>query len=280
MSTIHGDCLNIPLDDNSVDLVFTSPPYEDARTYGIDCKLKGRDWVDYYVPRYMECLRVSCGLVAWVVQGRTRKFEWSATPAMLMVALQEAGAKLRNPPIYKRVGIPGSGGPDWLRSDYEWIVCATRDGGKLAWSDNVAMGAPPKYEVGGAMSNRNREGQRRNESGRGKLIAKGQSRGYTLPAKANPGNIIDCGAAGGNNIGSSLAHENEAPFPEKLAELFVRSFCPPDGTVLDPFCGSGTTLAVAAKHGRKGIGMDIRESQIELTKRRLEEVSVLWEPIP
>ena len=70
-------------------------------------------------------------------------------------------------------------------------------------------------------------------------------------------------------MGHSLAHENEAPFPESLVEPFVRCFCPPDGVVLDPFCGSGTTLAVALRLGRGAIGVDIRESQIELTKRRL-----------
>jgi hypothetical protein len=40
-----------------------------------------------------------------------------------MAALHEAGFKLRKPPIFQRVGIPGSGGPDWLRNDYEFVVC-------------------------------------------------------------------------------------------------------------------------------------------------------------
>jgi len=67
-----------------------------------------------------------------------------------------------------------------------------------------------------------------------------------------------------------LAHENEAPFPEKLAEFMVRSFCPPNGIVLDPFAGSGTTCAVAKKWGRKYIGIDIRQSQVDLTNRRIK----------
>ena len=75
-------------------------------------------------------------------------------------------------------------------------------------------------------------------------------------------------------MGSQMAHENEAPFPEKLAEFFALSFCPPDGTIYDGFCGSGTTGAVAIKHGRNFIGTDVRESQIELTKRRLATVQL------
>lgn len=72
-------------------------------------------------------------------------------------------------------------------------------------------------------------------------------------------------------MGSPLAHESEAAFPESLAEFFIRSFCPPGGTVLDPFCGSGTSLKVSKAWGRRSIGIDCRESQIELSTRRLQE---------
>jgi len=70
-------------------------------------------------------------------------------------------------------------------------------------------------------------------------------------------------------MGDGLAHRNEAPFPESLAEFMIRSFCPPRGTVLDPFLGSGTTAAVAKKTGRFFTGIDIRQSQIKLSKLRL-----------
>ena len=119
-------------------------------------------------------------------------------------------------------------------------------------------------------------GCRKQDGSRDSMIRKGDDEAvsvqvapdYTPPALANPGNVIHC-KAGGGHMGSKLAHENEAPFPEKLAEAFVLSFCPPGGTVMDPFCGSGTTLAVAKKHGRNAIGIDIRASQGELTGRRL-----------
>jgi DNA modification methylase len=65
----------------------------------------------------------------------------------------------------------------------------------------------------------------------------------------------------------------EAPFAEDLAEFFVRSFCPPGGVVCDPFCGSGTTLKVAVACGGRALGCDVRPSQVELTRRRVEESS-------
>jgi DNA modification methylase len=82
---------------------------------------------------------------------------------------------------------------------------------------------------------------------------------------------IRSGIVGGGVMGSSLAHENEAPFPEWLAEFFVRTFCPEGGVVLDPFCGSGTTLAVARQWGRNAVGIDLRESQVALTRERLAQ---------
>ena len=283
--------------------MFGSPPYEDARTYGMDFKVKGQAWVDWMFPRVIESLRICRGLVAFVVEGKTKNFRWSATPALLMADLHKSGVHLRNPPAFHRVGIPGSGGPDWLRNDYEFIVCAT-SGGKLPWSDNTAMGHPPKWAPGGKMSNRTADGRRKNardkpgtrvartnqwghskNSGGTQMVGGKVRSGKDCPSykvtkkydgvtKANPGNVIKC-VVGGGVMGHPLAHENEAPFPLSLAEAFVRSFCPPGGIVLDPFSGSGTTGHAATEYGRHYIGIDCRESQTELAGRRLAEVQTL-----
>lgn len=283
----------------SVNLCFGSPPYEDARTYGMGFKLKGQDWVDWMVERIVEAVRITDGLVAMVVEGKTNDFQWSCTPALLMADLHRSGIRLRKPPVFHRVGIPGSGGPDWLRNDFEFIVCCTGakwDGTepKLPWSDPTALGHPPKWAPGGAMSNRTVDGTRINEKpwGEGGFLPetkKGdavrrrvmtipravqhggqENTSYAEPVKANPGNVLKYNVGGGV-MGSQLCHENEAPFPEQLAEFFVRSFCPPNGTTLDIFSGSGTTCAMAVKHGRNAIGVDVRESQIKLAARRLRE---------
>ena len=57
--------------------------------------------------------------------------------------------------------------------------------------------------------------------------------------------------------------------PEALLERIVLSFSNEGDTVLDPYCGSGTTLAVADKHGRKWIGIDASDVAIETSLRRL-----------
>ena len=48
-----------------------------------------------------------------------------------------------------------------------------------------------------------------------------------------------------------------APFPAELVEQCLAVGCPPEGIVLDPFCGSGTTLRVALTGGRSAKGIDI-----------------------
>ena len=94
----------------------------------------------------------------------------------------------------------------------------------------------------------------------------------SVEALANPGNVIKC-VVGGNHMGHKSAHRNEAPFPLKLAEFFVKSFCPPGGLVCDPFSGSGTVAEACKAHGRRFTGCDIRQSQVDLTMRRLRSVT-------
>lgn len=309
----QADCLAwlnaLPAD--SVDLCVFSPPYEAARTYGIDFKLRGQAWVDWMVEVFRACQRVCKGLVACVCAGQTRNYRWSATPALLLADLHRAGFNLRPPCWFHRVGIPGSGGPDWFRGDVEFIVCTTRPG-RLPWSDNKACGHPPKWAPGGEISHRTASGERvnareamgfggmpegepeaeaANRNGRrlergnpkgsckGRRVVRGSANGDTLtsdsynpPAIVNPGTVIAC-KVGGGLMGHKLAHENEAPFPLGIPERFVRSCCPPNGIVLDPFSGSGTTGHAALAWGRRFIGCDVRESQVELTKRRLAGIT-------
>ena len=59
-----------------------------------------------------------------------------------------------------------------------------------------------------------------------------------------------------------------APFPEDLVEFPIKVSCPPSGTVLDPFCGSGTTNYVAMKNNRKSIGIDVNKDFINYAKNR------------
>jgi hypothetical protein len=294
------------LPDDSVDLLVTSPPYELARTYGLRSRMVGgQAWVDWMVAVVTAAAPKVKGLIAVVCEGQTRGYRYSCAPFLLVADLHRAGFNLRKPPVFHRVGIPGSGGPDWLRNDWEPVVCVTRSG-RLPWSDPTAAGGPCRYGVGGAMSNRTADGRRINravgqrltdgrlrnghkaepkvlaaagaELPRGaKLHTKPTANGhrtqlYIPPEKANPGNVIRCDVGGGR-MGHDLAHENEAPYPLKLATFFVCSFCPPGGVVADCFAGSGTTCHAAVEAGRRFVGCDVRQSQVDLCRRRMSSVT-------
>lgn len=255
-----GDCRKLPYPDDHFDLVFCSPPYEAQRSYGeLDFNLAGQEWVAWATDCYMECLRVCKGLVAWVVEGYTDDFAYTSTPFLLHADLHRRGVKMRKVVVYQRNGIPGTGGPEWLRNDWEPIICGTKSG-RLPWADNTAMGQPPKQNIPRVATNRNKDGSRKQAV-------------YVDPEVCNPGNIIG-GLVGSGGMGWRDATKNEAPFPEWLAEFFVRSFCPLGGRVLDPFSGSGTTVSMAVKHGRNGVGIDARESQVWLGETRLIGMTV------
>ncbi len=71
--------------------------------------------------------------------------------------------------------------------------------------------------------------------------------------------------------------KNFATYPEKLCEIPILAGCPQNGTVLDPFVGSGTTLAVAKRLGRKSIGIELNIDYCKLAQERVSRVSLPME---
>jgi DNA modification methylase len=68
---------------------------------------------------------------------------------------------------------------------------------------------------------------------------------------------------------SQIRAEHYAPYPEQLCMIPVLATCPEQGLVLDPFCGTGTTNAVARQLGRKSVGIDLSSEYIGAARRRL-----------
>jgi hypothetical protein len=272
------------VDDREVDLVFTSPPYEDCRTYetgmvgGGKFQLKGQGWVDWLAPIIAECARVSNGLVCVNMSSPVRQFQYTAAVEWLVSDLTRKHGLVCGPSPYawtKSAGIPGSGGPHYHRRDWEPVYCfALPDRLPLAWSDPLAFGQPPKCAPGGDFSARQKDGRRVGARFHGKRKADGSVRKkwYEPPDIANPGNVI-LANVGGGHLGAKAAHRGEAPMPLALAERFVCWYCPEGGTVFDPFMGTGTTLVAAATHRRNGLGCDVRQNQVEITRNRLRETT-------
>lgn len=62
-----------------------------------------------------------------------------------------------------------------------------------------------------------------------------------------------------------------ATFPEEIPKRCILLGCPPEGAVLDPFAGSGTTLAVALRLGRQAVGIELNPEYVRLIQERLQK---------
>jgi DNA modification methylase len=62
-----------------------------------------------------------------------------------------------------------------------------------------------------------------------------------------------------------------ATFPEELARRCLLAGCPPGAWALDPFCGSGTTLTVAANLGRRAVGVEASGEYLKLAVARVKK---------
>lgn len=72
-----------------------------------------------------------------------------------------------------------------------------------------------------------------------------------------------------------FAEAHFATFPEDLVTPMIKAGCPKGGTILDPFAGAGTTLWVAKKLGRQGIGIELNPEYIKIAERRMAQEVLL-----
>ena len=69
------------------------------------------------------------------------------------------------------------------------------------------------------------------------------------------------------NIPGASTRTHPAPFPLELASRLIRMFSFHGDTVLDPFCGTGTTMIAALRYGRNSIGIDIEPEYCHIAAR-------------
>lgn len=257
MQIIEGDCLEVMkgMGAGSVDLVIGSPPYAGkGERYGTGWKWDARSWVDWMHLLTQEAVRVSRNVVVWVANGYVLNGAYHPACEGLIWRCFESGIRCERPCIWHKNSAPCK--RPWWVNDWEFCM-AFRPKISTEYFDWESIAQAPKYSSGGKFRQRNSKGDR----------PKTEGGSYPKSKLALPRDVMRA-TVGGGHMGHPLAHQNEAPFPQRLIEPFVKALCPPTGTVLDPFCGSGTTLAVAEQWGRESIGIDIRASQIALSHQR------------
>lgn len=247
------------------DLIVTSPPYMDARAYDTDCRWAMADYQRLGDAIFSglspggTCLMVLDGPVrAWRPGMGTERSLIAAR--VLLDCADRVGFRVPDRLAYGRHGAVG----EYLgrfRSDWEPLLWLERPGG-APFFDKRPLATPAKY--GTFAGTTARIATRRGMASRacsGWAAERGMKHRGTLWAY---------GAVGRGNDDAAL-HETDHParFVTRLAEDAVRCFCPPDGLVVDPFVGSGTSAVAAARYGRRFLGGDVSPRWAAVALRRL-----------
>lgn len=251
---IQGDCVQImnKLPDNSIDLILTSPPYDNIRTYnGFSLDLSNLGKESYRILK-------DGGIAVVIIQDQTKNFGKSLTSFRLAIDwCDNAGFKLFECLIYKKFGAEGAWWNKRFRVDHEYMLVFLK-GDRPAYFNKEPLKIPSKH--GGKVL-----------TGGGTRLTNG-TKIETKPIKINPmkcrGTVWNYETAGD---GTRLKHLHPATFPDKLPYDFIQCFCPEDGIVLDPCIGSGTTALAAKALNRNFIGIDISQEYIDLCNKRIVE---------
>ena len=260
---ILGDCAEqlSQLDDNSVQLIFTSPPYADQRkrTYG---GIHPDEYVDWFLPISAELLRVlnRRGTFILNIKEKAVNGERHTYVLDLIKAMRKQGWLWTEEFIWhKKNSYPGKW-PNRFRDSWERLLQFNKQKQFDMYQEEVMV--PVGEWAKGRLSNLSEtdkiRDESRAESGFGKNISNWIGRD-----KVYPTNVIHMATETGNKGHSAV-------FPRQLPEWFIKLLTLPGDTVLDPFAGSGTTLYVARDMQRSAIGIEIVPEYVETMEAKLE----------
>lgn len=267
---IQGDCREVlkTLPDNSVDLIFTSPPYADSRssTYG---GIKPDEYVDWFLPVSAELLRVlkPVGTFVLNIKEKVVNGERHTYVIELIIAMRKQGWLWTEEFIWhKKNSYPGKW-PNRFRDSWERLLQFNKTRHFNMYQEEVM--APMGDWAEKRLKNLSKTDRVRDTSkvgsGFGKRVANWIGRD-----KVYPTNVL--------HLATETKNKNHsAVFPDDLPEWFIKLFTRSGDWVLDPFAGSATTNRVAQKMGRNSIGIEILPEYVQIARSRLQEIQP---PIP
>lgn len=256
----------------SVDLFFTSPPYADARAYS---RIHPDRYVEWFLPFARDMLAATKPSGSFVLNiknrvAKTGPLKGQRHPYVyeLVLALQHMGWRWLETYIWaKPNAVPGRFGPR-TKDSFEYVYHFAA-GPQPYWNlDAVKVPyktSPEEIERRSLDQN----GRRNTEAGFGRDRTRTYGRGG-----ADPGNVIAVSQTYNQHYGVN----HTAAMPEGLAEFFVKVASPPRGVVLDPFAGSGTTVVVARRLGRRAAGIELHEEYAEHACERIAADDATEEP--
>lgn len=237
--------------DCCIDLVVTSPPYDNMRSY------EGKAFTEFNaIVKQLHRVVKPGGIVAWIVGDQTKDGDESGTSFRQALHFKDCGFNLFDTMIYEKSpkGAAGNNKAYWQCFEYMFIF---------------SKGSPKTINL--ICDRRNKEirsgdnGTRRLPDGR---LLKGWRGGYNEYGRRT--NIWKYLTGKGHSATDKTAYLHPAIFPEKLAEDHILSWSNEGDIVYDPFCGSGTTPLMAQVNNRLYIGSEISEAYCAVAERRIE----------
>ena len=238
------------LPDESIDLVVTSPPYDDLRTYG------GHSWDFYGVAWNLARVLKYGGVIVWVVSDGTDNGSETGTSMEQALHFKRIGLNLHDTMIWNKGGFSQAGDLS-VRYGQAFEYCFVFSKGKpKAWN--------PIIDRKNKHAGTKKTGTIRNPDG-------------TLKPMSNTGVIhreIGIRLNVWDMPGQKTGIGHPAPFPERLALDHIQSWSNKGDIVLDPFMGSGTTAKAAQELGRHYIGFEINPEYVEICHRRTAQATL------
>ena len=252
---INGDCLEImkTLEDNSIDLTVTSPPYDNLRTYnGYTFDFEG-------IAKELFRITKQGGVVVWVVGDATIKGSETGTSFKQALYFKEIGFNLHDTMIYRKNSLTF---PDTNRyyQCFEYMFIFSKGKPKTV---NLIQDKENKQ------ANKTITGNYRDIDGSLKEMS-GSKNKRAIKEKGVRWNIWDYNTGWQHSYSEDFLRGHPAIFPEKLAEDHILSWSNPDDVVMDCLAGSGTTGIMAHKNGRKFILIETSETYCDIIKERFK----------
>ena len=245
---IHGDCLEVmkTLEDNSIDITVTSPPYDNLRTYnGYTFDFEG-------IAKELFRVTKQGGVVVWVVGDATIKGSETGTSFKQALYFKEIGFNLHDTMIFRKSNRPPLNHPRY-EQEFEFMFIVSK--GKPKTVNLLVTTCINAGKINGGTA----------RNGGSDTLQKKHGAGKPCKDTKPLGNIWSYA------VGTEKDNKGKHPavFPEKLAEDHILSWSNEGDTVLDPMAGSGTTLKMAKKNNRNYIGIEIGEEYIDIINKRL-----------
>ena len=260
----QGDCVEIMthFEDGCVDLVVTSPPYDNLRNY------KGYSFAFEAVAR--ELLRVvkPGGVVVWVVGDATISGSETGTSFRQTLYFMEIGFNLHDTMIFRKKNPIPQIYRKRYSNEFEYMFVFSK--GPVVTHNPLMTNC---LHAGLELNGTTYKNYSKHEQVRGKAAK-------PVKEQKMSGNIWEYVV--GKKKEDQEAKGHPAPFPCQLAEDHIVSWSNEGDIVLDPMCGSGTTCKVAKQLGRRYIGIDISAEYCQLAKARLsgEQATPMALPTP